>query len=268
MRPASFSRAGLWPTERGPCRRPGAVAGENRREARVRGRRGVSLALPPFLSIVPRAPPSRGSSSDRAASERRGRTGGHETGDVGARLGAGVDVAGGICGGVAARPDPLRVAGKLTPHVAGELTPACESLARLGRAASGHRLARPLLARLLTDARAGLGGWPAGRLRRKGKGATRPIDPGLSCAVAGACGTPAVSGPGFPSAGPWSSAPPASSSCSSFREAALPALSQLWSPVGTPSSSPIPVLVMWLGAAVRSVGSTPTPMRALASPGT
>ena len=36
---------------------PWRRSGETRREARVRGRRGVSLALPPFLSIVPRAPP-------------------------------------------------------------------------------------------------------------------------------------------------------------------------------------------------------------------
>ena len=36
---------------------PWRRSGENRREARVRGRRGVSLALLPFLSIVPRAPP-------------------------------------------------------------------------------------------------------------------------------------------------------------------------------------------------------------------
>ena len=126
--------------------RAGALApqrGEPSRSASTwppRGESGSS-ALP--FHYPPCAPPPVVRRPCRAASERRGRTGGHETGDAGARLGAGVDVAGGICGRVAARPDPLRLAGELTPRVAGELTPACESLARLGRAASGRRLARP-----------------------------------------------------------------------------------------------------------------------------
>ena len=49
MRPASLLGTGLWPAERGPCRRPWRRSGGNRREAQARGRRGVSLALPPFF---------------------------------------------------------------------------------------------------------------------------------------------------------------------------------------------------------------------------
>ena len=72
MRPASLSGAGLWPTERGPCRRPWRRSGGDRREARVRGRRGVSLALPLFLfHCPPCAPPPVVPRPCRAASERR-----------------------------------------------------------------------------------------------------------------------------------------------------------------------------------------------------
>ena len=58
MRPASLSGTGLWPAERGPCRRLWRRSGENRRDARVRGRRGVSPVLSPcFFHSRPSIPP-------------------------------------------------------------------------------------------------------------------------------------------------------------------------------------------------------------------
>ena len=89
MRPVSLSGTGLWPAERGPCRRPWRRSGEYGREARVRGRRGVSPALPPFFFHCPPCPlPPVVRPPSRADSVRRGRTGGQETGRWERGLGA------------------------------------------------------------------------------------------------------------------------------------------------------------------------------------
>ena len=116
---------------------PWRRGGENRREARVRGRRRVNLALPPFLSIVPRgrplpwfvvraAPLLSGAVEPEVTRREMQAPGSARWRRPYWRH---------LRPRVAARPDPLRVAGELTP-------PACESLARLGRAASDPNRSR------------------------------------------------------------------------------------------------------------------------------